>query len=210
MSHGRCPARPFRLPRPAPLPEHTAVTATLRTETAGGLALLAAALVALVWANTPWSDACEHIRHLPFGIPSPGPDLSLQHWTADGPLTLAVVDGLGAVPIIAVSSTGDLHLAAPAGAFAGLPVLSLLQRYPVTRWWWNGRYRGRPSGEWAGNVQAARSGVGDVVGESPEGPPEPSGVHRRPRRTRLRAEGVRTGSPHHFRSTGAPASAPHR
>ncbi len=129
-----------------PLPERTAVTATLRTETAGGLVLLAAALITPVWANTPWSDVHEHIRPLRFGTPSPRPDLPLQQWTADGPLTLAVVGGLGTVPIIAISSTGDLHLAALAGAFAGLPALSLLQGYRVTGWRWNDRHRGvRPT-----------------------------------------------------------------
>ena len=29
----------------------------LRAETTGGMLLIAAAAVALVWANTPWSDA---------------------------------------------------------------------------------------------------------------------------------------------------------
>ena len=33
------------------------VTDALRTETVGGALLLAAAVAAIVWANTPWADA---------------------------------------------------------------------------------------------------------------------------------------------------------
>lgn len=71
-----------------PLPERNAVVQALRTETTGGLVLLAAAVVALVWANTPWSGTYEQIRDFHFGIPSLGLDLSVGHWTADGLLTL--------------------------------------------------------------------------------------------------------------------------
>ncbi|MFH8371155.1 Na+/H+ antiporter NhaA [Streptomyces sp. NPDC018031] len=208
-----------------PLPERTAVTQALRTETVGGLVLLTAAVAALIWANTPWSGAYERIRDFHFGIPALGLDLSVGHWTADGLLavfflvagielkrelvvgelrtpataalpviaaicgmvvpaalyattatvtggsmdgwavpmatdiafalavlailsthlpaalrafllTLAVVDDLGAILIIAVFFTSDLNPAALAGAFAGLVVFHLLQRYRVTGWWW--------------------------------------------------------------------------
>ncbi|MET8679900.1 Na+/H+ antiporter NhaA [Streptomyces sp. NPDC004647] len=208
-----------------PLPERTAVTQALRTETVGGLVLLAAAVVALVWANTPFSGAYEQIRDFHFGIPALGLDLSVEHWTADGLLavffliagvelkremvvgelrtpataalpmvaalcgmvvpaalyaatasagggslegwavpmatdiafalavlavlsthlpaalrafllTLAVVDDLGAILIIAVFFTSDLNFLAMGGAFAGLVVFHLLQRYRVTGWWW--------------------------------------------------------------------------
>lgn len=60
----------------------------LRTETVGGLVLLAVAAVALVWANTPWGGAYEQIRDFHFGIPALGLDLSVGHWTADGLLTV--------------------------------------------------------------------------------------------------------------------------
>ncbi|OEJ21907.1 Na+/H+ antiporter NhaA [Streptomyces agglomeratus] len=208
-----------------PLPERTAVTQALRTETVGGLVLLAAAVVALVWANTPWSEAYEQIRDFHFGIPALGLNLSVQHWTADGLLTifflvagielkrefvvgelrtpataalpvvaalcgmvvpaalyaatvmagggslegwavpmatdiafalavlavlsthlpsalraflltLAVVDDLGAILIIAIFFTSDLNFAALGGALAGLVVFYLLQRYRVRGWWW--------------------------------------------------------------------------
>ncbi|MFD3809116.1 Na+/H+ antiporter NhaA [Streptomyces sp. NPDC058611] len=208
-----------------PWPERQAIASALRTETVGGLVLLAAAVIALIWANTPFSDVYEAIRDFHFGIPALGLDLSVGHWTADGLLavfflvagielkrelvvgelrtpataalpviaavcgmvvpaalyaltaglgggsldgwavpmatdiafalavlavisthlpsalrafllTLAVVDDLGAILIIAVFFTSDLNLWALGGAFAGLAVFYLLQRYRVRGWWW--------------------------------------------------------------------------
>jgi Na+:H+ antiporter, NhaA family len=55
---------------------------TLRAETTGGMLLLAAAIVALVWANSPWHDAYEELRHLEIG------PLTVEAWAADGALTL--------------------------------------------------------------------------------------------------------------------------
>lgn len=210
-----------RLPRP----ERAAVVRALRTETVGGLVLLAAAVVALVWANTPWSEAYERVREFHFGPEALGLDLSVRHWTADGLLTvfflvagielkrelvvgelrtpatavlpavaavcgmvvpavfylasaglaggslagwavpmptdiafalavlavlgthlpsalraflltLAVVDDLGAILVIAVFFSSGLHPVALAGALAGLAVFYLLQRYRVRGWWW--------------------------------------------------------------------------
>ncbi|MFJ8667610.1 Na+/H+ antiporter NhaA [Streptomyces sp. NPDC093600] len=71
-----------------PLPERTFVADALRTETVGGTILLAAAFVALVWANTPLSDAYESIRDFHFGVEALGLNLSVAHWTADGLLTI--------------------------------------------------------------------------------------------------------------------------
>ncbi|MCX5006735.1 Na+/H+ antiporter NhaA [Streptomyces sp. NBC_00638] len=207
-----------------PWPERVQVARALRTETVGGLVLLAAAVVALVWANTPISGTYEQLRDFHFGIPALGLDLSVEHWTADGLLTifflvagielkrelvvgelrtpataalpvvaalcgmavpaalylattglgggsaqgwavpmatdiafalavlavlsthlpsalraflltLAVVDDLGAILVIAVFFTADLNPAALGGAVAGLVVFYLLQRYRVG-WWW--------------------------------------------------------------------------
>ncbi|WP_412078761.1 Na+/H+ antiporter NhaA [Streptomyces xanthophaeus] len=208
-----------------PWPERQAIASALRTETVGGLVLLAAAVIALIWANTPFSSVYEAIRDFHFGIPALGLDLSVGHWTADGLLavfflvagielkrelvvgelrtpataalpviaalcgmvvpaalyaltaglgggsldgwavpmatdiafalavlavisthlpsalrafllTLAVVDDLGAILIIAIFFTSDLNLWALGGAFAGLAVFYLLQRYRVRGWWW--------------------------------------------------------------------------
>ncbi|MFI1014772.1 Na+/H+ antiporter NhaA [Streptomyces sp. NPDC020965] len=208
-----------------PLPERQAVAQALRTETVGGLVLLAAAVAALVWANSPWSGAYEQIRDSHFGIPALGLDLSVGHWTADGLLaifflvagielkrefvvgelrtpataalpviaalcgmavpaalyaavatagggsldgwavpmatdiafalavlailsthlpaalrafllTLAVVDDLGAILIIAVFFSSDMNFAALGGMFAGLVLFYLLQRLRIRGWWW--------------------------------------------------------------------------
>ncbi|GLZ77646.1 Na(+)/H(+) antiporter NhaA 3 [Actinorhabdospora filicis] len=69
-----------------PLPERNAVTRALRTETVGGIVLLIAAVLALVWANSPWGDGYASVRdfHLGFGAF----DLSIGHWASDGLLTL--------------------------------------------------------------------------------------------------------------------------
>ncbi|TCC52497.1 Na+/H+ antiporter NhaA [Kribbella capetownensis] len=55
---------------------------TLRAETTGGLLLLAAAVVALVWANSPWQDAYHQVRETQFG------PLTVEAWASDGALTL--------------------------------------------------------------------------------------------------------------------------
>ncbi|MET7377828.1 Na+/H+ antiporter NhaA [Streptomyces sp. NPDC005526] len=214
-----------QFPDVLPLPERQAVTCALRTETVGGLVLLAAALVALVWANSPWAGAYEHVRDFHFGVPSLGLDLSVGHWAAEGLLavfflvagielkrelvvgslrapamaalpvvaavcgmavpagvyllatsvggggtggwavpmatdiafalailavisthlpatlrafllTLAVVDDLGAILIIAVFYTAGINVLPLCGALAGLALFSLLQRLRVTGWWW--------------------------------------------------------------------------
>lgn len=208
-----------------PWPERQAVTEALRTETVGGLVLLAAAVIALAWANSPWSGAYETVRDFHFGIPALGLDLSVAHWTADGLLavfflvagielkrefvvgelrtpataalpvvaalcgmavpaalyaltitigggslegwavpmatdiafalavlavisthlpsglrafllTLAVVDDLGAILVIAVFFSSGLNFWALGGAAAGLVAFSVLQRLRVNGWWW--------------------------------------------------------------------------
>ncbi|TDO35800.1 NhaA family Na+:H+ antiporter [Kribbella sp. VKM Ac-2527] len=55
---------------------------TLRAETTGGLLLLAAATIALIWANSPWQDAYHHLRDLELG------PLTAEGWASDGALTL--------------------------------------------------------------------------------------------------------------------------
>ncbi|MFC8957074.1 Na+/H+ antiporter NhaA [Streptomyces sp. NPDC057101] len=206
------------------LPERRYLTDALRTETVGGVLLLAAAVAALVWANTPLSDSYESVSDFHFGPAALGLDLSVQHWAADGLLaifffvagielkrelvagelrdpraaalpvvaalcgmiapalvyalvnvvgdgsmdgwavptatdiafalavlavigtslpsalrafllTLAVVDDLFAILIIAVFFTSDLNFAALGGAFAGLVLFWLLLRKGVRGWY---------------------------------------------------------------------------
>lgn len=58
----------------------------LRTEAAGGVALLAAAVTALVWANSPWSSSYGDVwgHRLAVGIGSLGRTEDLRHWVNDG------------------------------------------------------------------------------------------------------------------------------
>ncbi|WP_448617353.1 Na+/H+ antiporter NhaA [Geodermatophilus sp. URMC 65] len=60
----------------------------LRKETVGGALLLAAAAIALVWANSPWGAAYETLRDTRVGPASVHLDLSLGTWAADGLLAI--------------------------------------------------------------------------------------------------------------------------
>jgi Na+:H+ antiporter, NhaA family len=60
----------------------------LRRETVGGILLLVAAAVALVWANSPWAASYEAFRDLRVGPASLHLDLPLGTWAADGLLAV--------------------------------------------------------------------------------------------------------------------------
>ncbi len=62
--------------------ENTFLGDLLRQETVGGIVVLVAAVVAVVWANSPLSESYLDLRHLQVG------PLDLEHWAADGALTL--------------------------------------------------------------------------------------------------------------------------
>ena len=64
------------------------VARALRTETVGGAILLVAALVALVWANSPWREAYAALRDVRVGWEPWHLELSLGAWAADGLLAL--------------------------------------------------------------------------------------------------------------------------
>ncbi|MEO6018785.1 MAG: Na+/H+ antiporter NhaA [Knoellia sp.] len=64
------------------------VTKALRTETVGGAILLAAAIAALVWANSPWRDAYAALRDVRVGYAAWHLDLTLGQWAADGLLAI--------------------------------------------------------------------------------------------------------------------------
>ncbi|WP_314617540.1 Na+/H+ antiporter NhaA [Streptomyces stackebrandtii] len=207
-----------------PLPERRYLADALRTETVGGVLLLAAAVVALIWANTPAAESYKSVQDFHIGPAALGLDLSIQHWAADGLLaifffvagielkrelvagelrdpkaaalpviaaicgmaapalvyalvntvgngsmdgwavptatdiafalavlavigtslpsalrafllTLAVVDDLFAILIIAIFFTSDLNFAALGGAFAGLALFWVLLRMNVRGWY---------------------------------------------------------------------------
>ncbi|MGV9659053.1 Na+/H+ antiporter NhaA [Streptomyces koyangensis] len=77
---------PAAFTRP-PLRERLRLADALRTETVGGMLLLAAAVAALIWANTG-SGSYTAVRDFHLGPASLGLDLSIGHWAADGLLAV--------------------------------------------------------------------------------------------------------------------------
>jgi Na+:H+ antiporter, NhaA family len=85
LAHGHPPApgrAPLRLP--APLREY------LREEAAGGIVLMAAAALALVWANSPWQAAYAGLWETRLAVQLGRFTLEgdLRHWVNDGLMTL--------------------------------------------------------------------------------------------------------------------------
>nr|WP_280263902.1 Na+/H+ antiporter NhaA [Nocardia wallacei] len=60
----------------------------LRTETVGGALLLVAAAIALLWANSPWSDGYLTLTETTLPIPPLHLDLTLADWVKDGLLAI--------------------------------------------------------------------------------------------------------------------------
>ena len=69
-------------------PEASRVADILRKETVGGVLLLAGTVVALGWANSPWSAAYDELRDTVAGPGALHLDLSLGAWSADGLLAV--------------------------------------------------------------------------------------------------------------------------
>ncbi|WP_156251913.1 Na+/H+ antiporter NhaA [Pseudactinotalea terrae] len=61
---------------------------TLRGESVGGVLLVIAAVVALVWANSPWQESYTALRDLRVGNESLHLDLSIGQWASDGLLAI--------------------------------------------------------------------------------------------------------------------------
>lgn len=57
----------------------------LRVEAAAGVALVASAVIAMVWANSPWADAYQTLWHTPISVSFGSMDMSgdVQHWIND-------------------------------------------------------------------------------------------------------------------------------
>src|SRR3954452_6701901 len=60
----------------------------LRKETVGGVLLLIATVIALVWANSPWAESYSALRDTVVGPAALHLDLSLGAWAADGLLAI--------------------------------------------------------------------------------------------------------------------------
>ncbi|MDE8668175.1 Na+/H+ antiporter NhaA [Pseudarthrobacter sp. H3Y2-7] len=64
------------------------IGAILRKETVGGILLVAAAVIALIWANSPVADSYFALRDFRIGYEPWHLDLSLGAWAADGLLAI--------------------------------------------------------------------------------------------------------------------------
>jgi NhaA family Na+:H+ antiporter len=101
----------------------------LRAEVAGGLMLLIAACVALVWANSPAGDAYASLRDHHLDIPVLGLELSVGHWASDG--LLAVFFFIAGIELKRELVVGDLRRPATAvlpvvAAIGGMVVPALI------------------------------------------------------------------------------------
>jgi len=101
---------------------------TLRKETTGGVLLLVAAVVALIWANLDFSSY-NQLRDYTFGPAELHLDLSLGKWAADGLLAIFFfVAGMELKHELAVGSLRDRSVAAVpiAAALGGMIVPALI------------------------------------------------------------------------------------
>lgn len=101
----------------------------LRTETVGGIVLLAATAVALLWANSPWSGSYEALRDTVVGPAALHLDLTLAQWATDGLLAVFFfVVGLELKRELVVGELSTLRqaLLPVAAALGGMVVPALL------------------------------------------------------------------------------------
>lgn len=101
----------------------------LRSETVGGALLLAATVLALLWANSPWAEGYFSLRDLRFGPESWHLNLSLAAWASDG--LLAIFFFMAGLELKREFVAGDLRNPAKAivpiaAAFGGVIVPALL------------------------------------------------------------------------------------
>lgn len=83
------PGTPLPTDRPATPGAAARVRRWLSRETSGGILLIGAAVVALVWANSPWREAYQSLSSTVVGPSSPlHLDLTLSTWAADGLLAI--------------------------------------------------------------------------------------------------------------------------
>lgn len=75
-------------PAPRKLGPLGAYRAKLGNETFAGMILLAGALIALIWANSPWREAYQSLSDITFGPAALHLELSLATWASDGLLAI--------------------------------------------------------------------------------------------------------------------------
>ncbi|MGD9956664.1 MAG: Na+/H+ antiporter NhaA [Candidatus Nanopelagicales bacterium] len=117
-----------------PLSERSYVLGALRNETVGGGLLLGAAVVALIWANSPWRETYTELTQVVVGPSALHLDLSLGTWAADGLLAVFFfVAGLELKHELVLGSLSDRRKAVvPVVAALGGMVLPALLYTAVT------------------------------------------------------------------------------
>ncbi|WP_329086741.1 MULTISPECIES: Na+/H+ antiporter NhaA [unclassified Streptosporangium] len=101
----------------------------LRGETVGGALLLAGAVAAMIWANSPWSGSYEALRAVTVGPAALHLDLNLAAWASDG--LLAIFFFVAGLELKREFVAGDLRQARRAAvpvaaAFGGVIVPAVL------------------------------------------------------------------------------------
>jgi NhaA family Na+:H+ antiporter len=94
----------------------------LHVEASSGVVLLAAAVAALLWANSPWNDVYESFWHAPFTI-------GLGPWLIEQPLHFWINDGLMTIffLVVGLEIRREMHDGALSSLrFATLPVAAAL------------------------------------------------------------------------------------
>ncbi|WRS31008.1 Na+/H+ antiporter NhaA [Actinomycetaceae bacterium MB13-C1-2] len=109
--------------------EKTRVAVVLRKETVGGLILIIAAALAMIWANSPLSESYFAIRDFKIGYEPWHLKLSVGAWTADG--LLAIFFFLVGLELKREFVTGDLRdfrtaIVPITAAFGGVIVPALI------------------------------------------------------------------------------------
>ncbi len=103
----------------------------IHRQTTSGMLLMLCAVIALIIANSPWSEGYQHLIHTPISVGVGGWELekSLQHWVNDGLMALFFfIVGLELKREVLVGELANLRLAALpiAAAIGGMLVPALV------------------------------------------------------------------------------------
>lgn len=88
MKQGPSTPKPATVLGRGSYPEALRIGEILRKETVGGMLLVAAAIIAIIWANSPVSDSYFALRDFRIGYEPWHLDLTLGAWAADGLLAI--------------------------------------------------------------------------------------------------------------------------
>lgn len=116
--------------------KHSMFEEFFHSEVTGSILLLIAAIAALIWANSPWSEHYFELAHTYIGISwgDTAFKLSLQHWVNDGLMAVFFfVIGLEIKREIVVGELSSMHKAVlpVTAAFGGMIVPALFYAFVV-------------------------------------------------------------------------------